>query len=92
MHVARRLARGVLEQWNSDYRLADSILTPQEVLTGWLDYRLDPSRGRIHGFIENAKVDPVTATVMWDGHWYPNPLAFAVGAAPIPASLGRRSP
>ncbi len=27
---------------------------------------------------------------MWDGHWYPNPLAFAVGAAPVPASLGLR--
>jgi len=90
LDVARRLARGILEQWNSEYRLADSILTPQELLTGWLDYRLNPSRGRIHGFVENANVDPVTATVMWDGHWYPNPLAFAVGAAPVPASVGLR--
>ncbi len=90
LEVGRRLARRILEQWNSDYRLADSILTPQDVLAGWLDYRLKPPRGRIHGFVEKADVDPMTATVMWDGHWYPNPLAFAVGVVPTPESLGLR--
>ncbi len=90
LEVGRRMCRAILEDWNVGYELVGSILTPQEMLSGWLDYRLTPPRGRIHRFVEEAGVGPEAPTVMWDGHWYPNPLAFAIGVAPAPAKLGLR--
>lgn len=88
--VGRRVSREILSEWNFDYRLAEAILDPQEVLAGWLDYRLDPSRGRIHGFLEQSGLDPLTPTLIWDGHWYPNPLAFSVGIHDGVSRLGIR--
>jgi tetratricopeptide (TPR) repeat protein len=88
--IGRRVATGILGEWNIDYRLAGTILDPQEMLSGWLDYRLEPRRGRIHEFLELAGLDPLTPTLIWDGHWYPNPLAFAVGAHHGMSRLGIR--
>src|SRR3970282_913488 len=36
--VGRRVSAEILSEWNGDYRLAEAILDPQEVLSGWLDY------------------------------------------------------
>ncbi len=91
LDVGRRMTRAILQDWNPTYELAEGILSPQEVLAEWLDYRLVPPRGRIHGFVGAAGVEPGAATVMWDGHWYPNPLAFATGAAPGSAKQGLRA-
>lgn len=88
--ICRRVSAEILGSWNVDYRLAEAILKPTEVLSGWLDYRLDPHRGRIHGFLNKARVDPLTATLNWNGHWYPNPLAFAVGTNEGVSRLGIR--
>ncbi|HLF61510.1 MAG TPA: NB-ARC domain-containing protein [Acidimicrobiia bacterium] len=88
--VGRRVSAEILSEWNGDYRLAEAILDPQEVLSGWLDYRLEPRRGRIHGFLEQSGLDPLTPTLIWDGHWYPNPLAFAVGTHDEMSRLGIR--
>lgn len=88
--AGRDLVRELLDSWNAQYRLTDSILSPQEVLASWLDYRIDPSRGRIHGFLSDHGIDPATPTLIWDGHWYPNPLAFAAGVFPGPSRLGIR--
>jgi len=74
--------RAILDRWNADHRLAPAIIAPHELLAAWLDYRLDPRRGRIHGFLHGAGVDPEAPTLIYDGHWYPNPLAFAIGEAP----------
>lgn len=80
--TGQNLVRELLTSWNAGYRLSESALSPQEVLAGWLDYRLDPGRGRIHGFLSERGLDPLTNTLIWDGHWYPNPLSFATGAHP----------
>ncbi|MEX0864891.1 MAG: tetratricopeptide repeat protein [Acidimicrobiia bacterium] len=82
-----RLVRELLETWNSDYRLAGTLVSPSDLLASWLDYRIDPGRGRIHGFLVDRGVDPLTKTLMWGGHWYPNPLAFALEEGPGPDRL-----
>ena len=42
--VTRLLSAGLLEGWNPDHQLAKGVLSPQSLLTSWLDYRLDPAR------------------------------------------------
>lgn len=86
LDVVRAVSRGLLEDWNADYRLSRGMRTPQDLLQSWLDYRLDPARGgRIHGFLdESCQVPSHTPTIICDGHWYPNPLAFADGLQPVP--------
>jgi len=73
-----QLVLDLLSDWNASYRLAPSIMSPQSVLEGWLSYRLHPPRGRIHDFLNDQGVDPATRTYIYEGHWYPNPLAFAL--------------
>jgi len=91
LEAGKRMARAILEDWNTDYRLVDSMLQPDEVLSGWLDYRLDPARGgRLHRFLEGTGSPPEAPTLIWQGHWYPNPLAFALGVAPSPEALALR--
>ena len=76
------LAAGLLESWNSGYRIADGIATPQDLLSAWLGYRLDPGKGgRIHSFLaDECNLDPDEPTLLFEGHWYPNPLSFATTA------------
>ncbi|MCR9137359.1 MAG: tetratricopeptide repeat protein [Alphaproteobacteria bacterium] len=90
--AVRRMSRELLEDWNADYRLADGMHMPQQLLSGWLDYRLDPTEGRIHGFLQDdCGLAPDTATIVFEGQWYPNPMAFAYGAGDIPERLQLRT-
>ena len=84
--VVREVSSGVLEDWNADYRLNSGMRMPQELLQSWLDYRLDPAQGgRIHAFLgDECGVPTDTPAIICDGHWYPNPLAFAEGRQNIP--------
>jgi hypothetical protein len=77
LDVGQRMASALLSDWNADYRLAPSIVSPQSLPHAWLDYRLDPERGRIHGLLEDHGVEPGSATYIHDGQWYPNALAFS---------------
>ena len=78
LSILKRLSRDLLEDWNADAGLAEGLLLPQELLQGWLDYRLDPKEGRLHNFLDaQCGLSPVAAGLFFEGHWYPNPLLFA---------------
>lgn len=76
--ITRQISRALLEDWNDDYELSPGLLNPQDLLKGWLGYRLDPnSGGRIHSFLQDrCQISPDEPTILFNGHWYPNPLAF----------------
>ncbi|MEM7226307.1 MAG: hypothetical protein AAF495_25250 [Pseudomonadota bacterium] len=85
------LARGLLDDWNADYALAPGMHMPQELLSAWLGERLDPN-GRLHGFLkERCGLQPDEPSLSFEGHWYPNPLAFANGAIALPSRLRLRA-
>ena len=78
LNVLQRLSRSLFEDWNADYQMAPGMQTPRDLLAGWLEYRLDPKQGRIHQFLsEKCGRNPVEPCFSFEGHWYPNPLAFA---------------
>ena len=90
--VIERLSGGLLEDWNQDYRLAPGMHMPQELLESWLGERLDPQIGRIHKFLaERCQIQPEEPSLSFEGHWYPNPLAFARGAIELPSRLRLRA-
>lgn len=93
LNVIRKVSRGLLEDWNADYRLGAGMRMPQELLQSWLGYRLDPAQGgRLHSFFgEECSIAPDTPSITFDGHWYPNPLAFAEGTVEIPDHLQMRA-
>ncbi|MBO9448175.1 phosphotransferase [Ruegeria sp. R14_0] len=78
LNVLERLSRSLLDDWNADYEMAPGLHSPRDLLSGWLGYRLDPEEGRLHQFLlEVCSQDPDERCLMFEGHWYPNPLAFA---------------
>ncbi|MDX1433445.1 MAG: BTAD domain-containing putative transcriptional regulator [Gammaproteobacteria bacterium] len=88
----RRVSGELLEEWNRDYQLAEGIHEPQSLLESWLGYRLDPAESRIHGFLADAcGLAPDEPSVSFEGHWYPNPLAFAARALELPQSVRLRA-
>ena len=88
----QRLSRDLLEDWNSDYRLAGGMQMPQDLLAGWLGRRLDPERGRIFSFLEEScRFPSAEPSLSFEGLWYPNPLAFAREVIEVPARLRLRS-
>ncbi len=92
LEVIREVSSGLLEEWNVNYRLNAGMFMPQEVLQSWLGYRLDPAQGgRIHGFLSDQCGIPVDApAIIFEGRWYPNPLAFANGSTAIPERVRLR--
>ncbi len=91
--AVRRLSRDLLDGWNADYRLPDGMHMPQQLLKSWLDYRLEPTEGgRIHDFlVQDCKLSPDEPSIAFEGHWYPNPLAFALGTLELPERLRLRA-
>lgn len=87
--VTRQISRALLEDWNEDYELSSGLLTPQDLLKSWLEYRLDPtSGGRIHGFLsDTCKIPRESPALLYNGHWYPNPVAFFDRSVPISENL-----
>ncbi|MCL6285161.1 hypothetical protein M3P21_16660 [Ruegeria sp. 2012CJ41-6] len=78
LNVIERLSRSLFDDWNADYQMAPGIHAPQELLSRWLGYRLDPEAGRVHQFLSDVcSQDPHEPCFSFEGHWYPNPLAFA---------------
>jgi len=92
LETIRRVSGELLEDWNSGYSLADGIQKPQSLLESWLQYRLDPDESRIHGFLaDNCGIAPDEPTIAFEGHWYPNPLAFASNVIELPEKVQLRS-
>jgi hypothetical protein len=61
-----------------------------KIVQGWLGYRLNPDEGRLHSFLrEDCGIASDEKSLVSEGHWYPNPLAFAT-AAPDSTSWSRR--
>ena len=87
--VIRQVSHDLLEDWNRDYRRAQGMRHPNELLRSWLDYRLDPENGgRIHAFLsDRCGIPPDVPSITFEGHWYPNPLAFALDVVPLPDHL-----
>ncbi len=92
LNVARRLSKEVLEDWNRDYRIGDGVRMPPDLLRKWLGYRIDPQEGRIYPFVtEKCGLAPDEPSFVFEGRWYPNPLAFAAGARALPEHLRLRA-
>lgn len=91
--AAHLVSREILEDWNADCGLRSGLASPQDLLRRWLDYRIDPGAGgRIHQFLsESCGLPPDAPTIMFQGHWYPNPLAFAVELLPSPDRVRQRA-
>ncbi|MCV0426051.1 MAG: hypothetical protein K5905_11300 [Roseibium sp.] len=78
LNVLQRLSRSLFDDWNADYEIAPGMHSPQKLLSKWLGYRLDPEAGRLHQFLsEDCGHDPQERCFSFEGHWYPNPLAFS---------------
>ena len=88
----QRLSRDLLEDWNSDYRLAAGMQMPQDLLAAWLGRRLEPEHGRLFSFLEEScRFPPMEPSLSFEGFWYPNPLAFARDVIEVPPRLRLRS-
>lgn len=85
MSVIREVSRGLLEDWNPDYKLSNGMHAPHELLGSWLDYRLDPAAGgRLHRFMEESGLSPETPSIVFEGRWLPNPMALAMAVPGLP--------
>lgn len=93
LEVIRHVSLGLLEEWNADYGLSSGLQMPQALLRSWLDHRIDPALGgRIHSFLQDdCQISPDTPTILYNGHWYPNPLAFYDQAIETPERLQLRA-
>jgi CheY-like chemotaxis protein len=92
LSAVRQLSKGLLEDWNLHYEFADGMQQPTDLLRTWLGYRLDPQAGRIHDFMaEHCGIRADESTFIFQGHWYPNPLAFIEGIHPPPERLQVRA-
>ena len=92
LDVVRQVSTGLLDDWNADYRLKEGTQMPDQLLQSWLAHRIHPEQGgRIHGFLSDECGIPADSpAIIFDGHWYPNPLVFALGARPLPDRLQLR--
>lgn len=78
--AARRVAIGILEEWNKDYEVEQSPRLPSEALVHWLGYRIRPELGgRIHNFLEEeCGLDTSERAFSFLGYWFPNPCTYAM--------------
>ncbi|MEM7464677.1 MAG: hypothetical protein AAF362_18560, partial [Pseudomonadota bacterium] len=79
--VAKRLSRALLEDWNRSAPLASGLQSPQTLLRGWLGHRLDAKYGRLRSDVaEILDLSPEEPSFLFEGQWYPNPIAFAIAS------------
>ncbi len=93
LSIVRRLSRELLEEWNHDYKLNSGMRMPHQLLRAWLGHRIVPEEGgRIHAFITDiCGLSQDEASITFEGHWYPNPLAFAAAVRELPERLRMRA-
>ncbi|MEM7445792.1 MAG: hypothetical protein AAF414_20900 [Pseudomonadota bacterium] len=79
VNVAKRLSCSLLEDWNSNVKMARGLTSPQSVLRSWLGHKLDAADQRLHTTVAQVcGIPPEEPSFVFDGQWYPNPLAFAL--------------
>ncbi|MEM9104372.1 MAG: hypothetical protein AAGC96_01855 [Pseudomonadota bacterium] len=93
LETSQQLSMDLLERWNADYSLDPDMRMPQDLLDGWLDYRIHHEKGgRIHEFVQDkCAIPPETLSFSFDGEWFPNPLAFARRVAELPETARLRA-
>ncbi len=92
LSAVNRFPRGALADWNDSYALSDTTLWPQDLLLDWLDYRLDPTKGRLFDFVTGTcDLSTDEPSFVVNGHWYPNPLVFALGNRRMPERVRLRA-
>ncbi|MEM7443361.1 MAG: hypothetical protein AAF414_08550 [Pseudomonadota bacterium] len=90
--VVRDLSSGLLERWNRRYALSAGLRTPQELLKGWLQHRIEPKTSRLYGFLPDVcGIAPDEPSFTFDGKWYPNPMAFAIAPVSLPGEATLRA-
>ncbi|WP_421724680.1 hypothetical protein [Bauldia sp.] len=91
LSVVKEFSRGILDDWNKNYRLSDGIYMPTDLLRSWLGHRLEPERGgRLGDFMDESGLSLDIRSVVFEGHWLPNPIAFAVATPDLPERLQLR--
>lgn len=92
LEAIRNVSVGLLEGWNGDYHLQSGMLMPQALMESWIGRRLHPQTGgRIHSLLKDESgLAPDVPTFMFEGHWFPNPLAFSDGSIELPDRLRLR--
>ncbi|MEM1154673.1 MAG: tetratricopeptide repeat protein [Pseudomonadota bacterium] len=93
LSMIQQVSGSLLNEWNRNYSLSDGLFSPQDLLSGWLEYRLQPEHGgRIHDFVrDECQISPDELSFIFNGYWYPNPLAFQDGIAPVADGLALRA-
>lgn len=93
LSIISRMSRDLLEEWNHDYQLNSGMRMPHHLLQAWLGHRMIPEEGgRIHSFLSDAcKLSPDEPSITFEGHWYPNPLAFACAVRELPERIRMRA-
>jgi len=92
MSAVRSFPRGILADWNRGGVISEGTLWPQDLLSDWLGYRLDPTQGRLFDFVTGVcDLAPDEPSFIVDGHWYPNPLAFAFARERMPERVQVRA-
>jgi len=92
LQIAREVSADLLELWNANYQLVEGLREPQELLEVWLEYRLSRDEGRLHEFFGNQCGIPAEQpSFLFEGYWYPNPLAFALRTIELPPTTRMRA-
>jgi hypothetical protein len=79
MRALQDVAALLIEGIDTPPQVAERVETAQAILGLWLDYRLDPTKGRIYDYIQDElRVDPLIPNLFWGSQKFPNPYAFAV--------------
>ena len=92
LSAVRAFPRGILADWNNGGAISEGTLWPQDLLSNWLGYRLDPTQGRLFDFVTGVcDLAPDESSFIVDGHWYPNPLAFALARERMPDHIQIRA-
>lgn len=93
LDIVRRLSIDILEDWNADYSLSEGMHDGADLLSAWLGYRIVPDEGgRLHGFMaDELGVSPDAPSLLYEGRWYPNPLAFATRAVGVADPMRMRA-
>ncbi|MEM8586829.1 MAG: hypothetical protein AAGG65_02120 [Pseudomonadota bacterium] len=90
--IVTDLSTDLLESWNRTYTLSAGLRSPQELIRGWLQHRIQPESSRLFGLLsDECGIEADEPTFSFDGRWYPNPVAFAAGAHPIPDRTSLRA-
>lgn len=79
MQVLQHVAALLIEGIDTGPEVGDRTETAQSMLKTWLDYRLEPKKGRIYDYFhEELHIDPLISNLTLGSRMLPNPYAFAV--------------